>query len=110
MPRAADQHLRGFDQGARRRADSGDSLLADADNAEPAPHTRGVRAKAVHICEGAHSALTAAAASALPPRRPRRAINGSPLPNPISACFASTAPTNPTGKPSTRAGRATPVT
>ena len=95
MPGAADQHFRGFDQGARRRGDVAQPALADPDDAEPAVHD-GIRA--------AHSALTAAAASALPPRRPRNAINGNPRPNPISASFASAAPTNPTGNPSTRAG------
>ena len=46
MPGAADQNFRSFDQGARRRADPGNSVLADPDDAEPAFHVRAVFAGA----------------------------------------------------------------
>ena len=51
------------------------------------------------------SALTAAAASALPPRRPRRVTIGDAEPGAISASLDSAAPTKPTGKPRIAAGR-----
>ena len=92
MARAADQHLGGFDQRTRCRREAGDPVLADADNGEPGCHP------------ALASALTAAAASALPPRRPCSVMNWSPCPNAASAALASAAPTKPTGKPRTRAG------
>src|SRR5580700_1237762 len=98
MPFAADQGLGSFDQRARRRAQSGEPILADADDAEPPAHS-GIPAI---------KALTAAATSALPPRRPLSAIWERPHPKPISASFASAAPTKPTGKPSTSAGFSAP--
>jgi len=64
MAGAANQGLRGLDQGARGGAQAGEPVLADADDAEPARH-----AGALPL-----SALTAAAASALPPRRPLSVI------------------------------------
>ena len=97
MARAADQHLGGFDQRPRRRREAGDPVLADADDGEPGPHP------------ALASALTAAAASALPPRRPWRVMNSSPCPKAASAAFASAAPTNPTGKPRTSAGFGAPL-
>src|SRR5262249_19760985 len=43
------------------------------------------------------SALTAAAAMALPPMRPRTTRNGTPRGSAASAAFACAAPTKPTG-------------
>ncbi len=60
MAGAADQRPRGLNEGARGRAEPGDPVIADADDAEPRAHAGDLP----------HSALTAAAASALPPRRP----------------------------------------
>src|SRR5260370_25006747 len=53
------------------------------------------------------SALTAAAAIALPPLRPRTMMAGKPLS--ISASFDSAAPTKPTGMPMIAAGRGAPA-
>ena len=66
MARAADQHLGGLDQRARRRREPGEPVLADADDGEPG------------LTPSPASALTAAAASALPPRRPASAMKASP--------------------------------
>src|ERR1700730_11593723 len=96
MPSAADQHLGGLNQRTRRRREPGDPVLADADDGQPGLHT------VLAI------ALTAAAASALPPRRPWRVMNLSPCPKAASAALASAAPTNPTGKPRTSAGLGAP--
>ena len=60
MAGAADQGLRRLDQGTRGRAQPGKPVIADADDAEPRLHPGRLP----------QSALTAAAASALPPRRP----------------------------------------
>ncbi len=60
VPGAADQDFGGIDQDARGRGKSGEPVLADPDDAEPALHFADAKA------------LTAAAARALPPRRPRR--------------------------------------
>lgn len=49
------------------------------------------------------SALNAAAATGLPPRGLRFVIHG--IPDNDNICFDSYAPTNPTGKPITSAGR-----
>ena len=58
---------------------------------------------------GPASALTAAAAaSALPPRRPRKVTKGTPFSASIKACFDSAAPTKPTGKPRMTAGGGAP--
>ena len=93
MARAADQHLGGLDQRARRRREAGDAVLADADD-------RRARASSEVLA----SALTAAAASALPPRRPVSVMKSSLRPKSASAALASAAPTKPTGKPRTSAG------
>ena len=66
---------------------------ADADDGEPG---HGGSTK---------SALTAAAAMALPPRRPRSVIQGTSRPLSIRASLLSAAPTNPTGKARIAAGR-----
>ena len=58
MTGAADQHLGGLDERASRRSETGQPVLAYADHGEPRSHS------------ALASALTAAAASALPPRRP----------------------------------------
>ena len=50
------------------------------------------------------SAFSAAAAMALPPRRPCSVMKGRPRSFAASAAFDSAAPTKPTGKPSTSAG------
>src|SRR4029077_4989036 len=50
------------------------------------------------------SALTAAAAMALPPSRPRTIRNGTPRGSAASASFDSAAPTKPTGTPMIAAG------
>src|SRR6185312_6163192 len=99
MALAADQHLGAGDERARRGRDAVKAILADADDGEP--HAHGDASCA--------SALTAAAASALPPRRPMSAMKGSPSVLALSAAFASAAPTNPTGKPSTSAGSGAPA-
>ena len=62
MTGAAEQHLGAVDQRARGRAEAVIAVLADADDAEPARHQ----------LIPALSALTAAAAMALPPRRPHK--------------------------------------
>src|SRR5580704_9262185 len=97
MARAADQGFGGLDQRACYRAQPGEPVLADTNYRQPRLHDR----------SPATSALTAAAASALPPRRPLKAIYARP-PEPISAALASAAPTNPTGKPRIKAGLAAP--
>src|ERR1700728_285874 len=53
---------------------------------------------------GLASALTAAAAIALPPMRPRTMRNGTPCGSAASACLDSAAPTKPTGTPRMAAG------
>src|SRR5215467_999325 len=55
------------------------------------------------------SALTAAAAIALPPIRPSTVRNGMPREFSTNASFASAAPTKPTGMPRTAAGLAAPA-
>src|SRR5438270_7668744 len=55
------------------------------------------------------SALTAAAAIALPPMRPRTVRNGMPRESAANASFASVAPTNPTGMPRIAAGLGAPA-
>src|SRR3984957_5474592 len=72
----------------------------------------GADADAIETAKGAHSmslasALTAAAAIALPPLRPRMTMAGKPLS--ISAPFDSAAPTKPTGTPVAAAGRGAPA-
>ena len=54
-------------------------------------------------------ALTAAAAMALPPRRPRRVTQGRPRSAAISASLLSAAPTNPTGNARMRGGPLGPL-
>ena len=66
---------------------------------------------AIEAAKGAHSmslasALTAAAAMALPPLRPRMTMAGRPLSS--KASFDSAAPTKPTGMPRIAAGRGAP--
>src|SRR5215472_8271364 len=97
MARTSDQHLGSFDQRARGRAEPGELVFTDTYDRQPALHT------------GLASALTAAAASALPPRRPWRVTNWRPCPNSASAALASAAPTKPTGKPRTSAGCGAPA-
>ena len=60
MALAADQNLSGVHERARRGIQPGEPVLTDADDGEPRFHARVPTA----------SALTAAAAKALPPRRP----------------------------------------
>src|SRR5439155_14681904 len=55
------------------------------------------------------SALTAAAAIALPPMRPSTVRNGMPRESAANASFASAAPTNPTGMPRIAAGFGAPA-
>src|SRR5271170_820617 len=97
MANAADDDFRCLYQRARGWGKPGEAVVADADHGEPRFHWPIPMA----------IALTAAAASALPPRLPLRAIN-SRSPNAQSAAFASAAPTKPTGKPSTNAGFGAP--
>src|SRR5262249_25015533 len=54
------------------------------------------------------SALTAAAAIALPPIRPSAVRNGTPRESAAKASFASAAPTKPTGMPRIAAGFGAP--
>src|SRR5690242_14454769 len=58
---------------------------------------------------GRASALTAAAAIALPPSLPRTTRNGTPRGLSIRASLASAAPTKPTGMPRTVAGLGAPA-
>src|SRR5262249_58416370 len=55
------------------------------------------------------SALTAAAAIALPPNRPSTVRNGTPRGSVANASFASAAPTKPTGIPTIAAGLGAPA-
>ena len=64
MALAADQGLGGLDKGTGRCAQAGNPVFADADDREPR----------LHFGVPAARALTAAAANALPPRRPLRAM------------------------------------
>ena len=98
MPLAADQHLRGVDQRARDRRKAGKAVLADADDSEPGAHGLLPRI----------SAFSAAAAIALPPRRPWSVMKARPRLFAASAAFNSAAPTKPTGKPNTSAGLSAP--
>src|SRR6185437_4776263 len=100
MALAADQQLRRLDERTPRWRQAIDAVLADADEGKPCAHAR---------ASGAASALTAAAASALPPRRPASVTKGSPHGFSASAALASAAPTKPTGNPSTSAGRGAPA-
>ena len=61
MTVAADQEFGGVDQGAGGRAQAAEAVVANADDGEPGGHPW-----------SPPRALTAAAAKALPPRRPRR--------------------------------------
>ncbi len=65
MTLATDDQLGILNQGASRAGETGETIIAYADDREP-----GLRHGAVPLA----SALTAAAASALPPRRPASAI------------------------------------
>src|ERR1051326_7746939 len=90
--------------GARQRADRLERhqlgiARADADRDERS---------GAHIPARA-SALTAAAAMALPPSRPRITRNGTPRGLSTSASLASAAPTKPTGMPSIARGVGTPA-
>src|SRR5260221_6711895 len=96
---AADQHFRALDERARSGGEAVEPVLADADDRQP--HT--------HHMSSPLSALTAAAASALPPRRPASATKGRPSAFAASAALASAAPTKPTGNPSTSAGSGAPA-
>src|SRR6185369_14533515 len=93
MALAADQQLGAGDQGPGLRRQAGEPVFAEADDREPGAHDGSPSSVT-------SSALTAAAASALPPRRPRRVRNGIPRSAAISASFDSAAPTNPTGNAS----------
>src|SRR6516162_155914 len=93
----ANQQLSGPDERPRRRSESGQPVLADADYRKPWPHATLTRA------------LTAAAASAPPPRGPSSVMWAIPRPKAASAAFASAAPTKPTGKPRMRAGFPAPA-
>src|SRR5579862_2168034 len=97
MAAAADNKIGAFDQRARRAGKPAPAILANSDHRQPGAH------------DGPMSALTAAAASALPPRRPLSAMKGMPQGFCTSAAFASAAPTKPTGNPSISAGFGAPV-
>src|SRR5690606_33810375 len=99
MPRSAENDLRLVEQAAGDGGKPAAAVLADADHREPR-RGHGV----VSSGRPAARALTAAAARAEPPRRPRSVRKGTPKGFCASACFDSAAPTNPTGKPSTTAG------
>src|SRR5439155_8984942 len=98
---AADQQRRAVDQRPGLLRQAVEPALANADDGEPRVH-RGSPSPA-------RSALTAAAASALPPRLPRSVRKGIARPAAISASFDSAAPTKPTGKASNKAGRGAPA-
>jgi hypothetical protein len=70
MALAADQNLRAIQQSPRRAAQALAPVLTDAQDRQPRGHGAG--------SSGAARALTAAAARALPPRRPRKVRNGTP--------------------------------
>src|SRR5262245_10788139 len=72
------------------------------------PNTDPNEPPAAHISSLA-SALTAAAAMALPPMRPRTIRNGTPRGSAASASLDSAAPTKPTGTPMIAAGGGAPA-
>src|SRR5579875_2479972 len=81
----------------------------DADANQPTRARPDHRRSAAAAHSASHaSALTAAEAIALPPRRPRTTRN-SHAPEPASASLLSAAPTKPTGTPITAAGRGAPA-
>ncbi len=84
MALAADQKLGGLDHCLRRRRQSVGSVGAHADDGQPGAHGVAPGSRA--------SALTVAAATALPPRRPASARYGAGAVS-TRACFASAAPT-----------------
>ena len=72
VARAADHDLAGLEQCLRRRAERGEAVVADADHREPGLGRVALRRRRGRDHGASRiSALTAAAASALPPRRPR---------------------------------------
>ncbi len=91
MPEAADQYIRFIDDLPAGLAEPRQAVCADADHMKPRRHGE----FCARLCI---SALTAAAASALPPLRPRSVTNGTPSEALINASLLSSAPTNPTGK------------
>src|SRR5687768_6251557 len=95
MPGPADQHLGPGERIAGPLAQPVDAIGADADQREPGCRHAGPTSRV----------LTAAAAKALPPRRPRSVIHGTPRSAAIRASLLSTAPTKPTGKARITAGR-----
>ena len=94
----ADDDLGIVEQRPGRRAEPGGTIVTDADYGKPAVGHQ--------VSSPTSSALRAAAAIALPPRRPCSVTNGSLLP--ARARFDSAAPTKPTGNPSMAAGCLTP--
>ena len=98
VPVAADDHLRRLDKRPGGRRQALEPVLADADDVQPG---------LAHASPAA-SALTAAAAMALPPRRPRTVTKGMPWGSEASRAFDSAAPTKPTGKPRISAGLGAP--
>ena len=91
----ADQHPRLLDHQARRGRQSFRAVVTHTHHCEPV----------LHLARGPDKALTAAAAMALPPRRPRRVTKGTSSPASTSASFEVAAPTKPTGKAKIAAGR-----
>ena len=91
MTLTADQQLGRLQFLQRQRGKPGEPVLAQPDNRQPSGHEDEPDALIA-------KALTAAAASALPPRRPSSAIQGWRR-WAINRVFASAAPTNPTQKP-----------
>ncbi len=98
MALAADQHLRRLDKRARGRREAGDAVLADADDRKPRASLCAAEDDGVQRGGGDGAAAAAAGerdeGKAEVVLRERR--------------FDSAAPTKPTGKPSTAAGRAAP--
>src|SRR5205823_1248209 len=96
---------------ALRRAEIGDDRARPEDARRlqgeqlrvAGPYSDAVTAAGAHSSSLA-SAFTAAAAMALPPRRPWTVSHGTPCDWRVSAALDSAAPTNPTGTPMIAAG------
>src|SRR5262245_16034762 len=100
MPAASSQDARGFDVGASLRRQPRRPIMADADDDKRVLDHGNPSSRA-----RSSSAFTAAAATALPPLRPRTAMTGTVKAK--ASSLLSTTPTNPTGMAMMRRGRAT---
>src|SRR5688572_9489860 len=96
MPHPANDYFCVLDERAGRMRQPGHAIFAYADDFKPV---------AAHDASPLAIALIAAAAIALPPRLPASVMYSSPRGEVASSSLASAAPTKPTGKASSRAGR-----